>query len=185
MKPFESIRRAVVTVSSLTVLACNPAGPPPSSARTQTRAPTADPPPARPQPETGPAPVATATAGAGPLFAYVQDGHTVEFTSPNLVHFQRGSRAWRSCRTKLGEDGNMWTGPDVEAAFVNAEVTRALESESAFQVDGANAKLTATGYPGSLSWTSKCANCPAEPPGVKHFREVMQTVTANRDAVCK
>lgn len=118
------------------------------------------------------------------MFEYQQDGHTVRFTAPNDVLFLRGSKAWRSCRGKLSDDGNMWTGSDVEQAFNDPEVASALARDSKYQVEGARAKLSAPGHAGSITWVSSCSDCPTEPSEVAHFREVMQTVTANRSAVC-
>lgn len=174
-------------VLSIFVGACSPKGASTSGARSQDEAqPSTEvaPQTSADEAEASEASTRSAVPGDGPMFEYQQDGHTVRFSAPNEVLFLRGSKAWRSCSGKLGDDGNMWTGSDVENAFADPEVVSALEHESRYQVEGARAKLTATGRSGSITWLSSCDDCPTEPPGVKHFREIMQTVTANRAAVC-
>ncbi len=134
-----------------------------------------------PTPHQPPAPAAGDTP---PLFDYMQGGNAVGFVSPTTILFRRATHGPPPCRTQLRGGGNMWTGPDVESAFRNSEVSFAMQHKNEYQGDHVKAKLTAPGYPGSITWLPTCSGCPTEPHGVKHFRQVMQTVVVNRSSVC-
>ncbi len=166
-------------------VACAPAQPQPSQPAPRPTvelappmAPSEHQPAPSPPPTTAPAPHDTV------LFDYQQGGNAVGFVSPTTILFRRATHGPPPCRTQLRGGGNMWSGADVESAFRNSEVSFALEHTNKYQGEGAGAKLTAPGYPGSITWAPTCSACPAEPPGVKHFRRVMQTVVKNRSSVC-
>lgn len=130
---------------------------------------------------------ATAVPAGAPLFRYSEDGDTVSFWPPRAVRIDPTRPAGdRSCDSELSDNGNMYTGADVEAAFRNDDVQAALRGPAVYGV-GKDATLRTTegdAGAGTLEWRAGCRACLPEPPGVARLREVLAVVVSNRRLLC-
>jgi hypothetical protein len=124
---------------------------------------------------------APAKPAGGPLFTYVEAGDRVAFTPPRAVELTRADGT--GCTGDLPDNGNMYSGKDVESAFADADVQKALASDQNYSA-AQTASLTATGHPGTLTWASSCRGCLEEEPGVARLRGVLEVVVRNRKLVC-
>jgi hypothetical protein len=138
----------------------------------------------------------TSSAGAvpstPPLFTYVEGGDELAFWPPTTLRLLRTGSAPRTCMSQLstGKD-NMWTGPDVESAFADADVRTALARGTTQSFlpeldDGGvmtESLLRTTGP--SLEWKLKpCHWCVAPPAGITRLHQVMAGVMLNRRLLC-
>lgn len=125
-----------------------------------------------------------ATAKATPLFSYEEDGDTLSFFPPRTVDLVRaaGSKA-KSCRGELPDHGNMWSGAEVERAFRDGPVQKALGGAKAPYAAEYAGKLTAGET--SIVWAGACKKCQAAPAALEHLHEVLHTVIRNRRLVCQ
>jgi hypothetical protein len=132
---------------------------------------------------TEPSPSPAATGKVPPLFVYAEGGDTLSFWRPRTVRLVlRAAGDVRVCQTELDDNGNMWTGRDVEAAFGAAEVQTALRTTRApFSADVA-ATLTAAAR--TITWAIACDKCLPQTAGVKHLLTVLDSVMRNRRALC-
>lgn len=140
------------------------------------------------------APTASAVAvpSTPPLFTYVDGGDELAFWPPTTLRLVRTGSAPRTCMSQLstGND-NMWTGPDVEGAFADADVRAALArgTTQSFlpEVDDAGSlteSLLRTTGP-SLEWKlMPCHWCVAPPPGITRLHRVLAGVMMNRRLLC-
>jgi hypothetical protein len=129
---------------------------------------------------------ATAASAAKPgaephLFVFELEGDRVSFVPPRTVALSRADGG--GCTGELPDNGNMYSGADVTNAFNHPDVAKALASH---RTHGASidAKLTANGYPGSITWAKSCRACLEEDEGVARLRTVLETVVTNRRLVC-
>ena len=123
--------------------------------------------------------------GPAPLFWYQEDGDSVAFWSPNVVVLTRrgDGGAPKVCRSELGERGNMYSGPEVENAFKNPDVQKALAGNVRF-TSGATGKLGAGSSGNALEWVTACATCAGDTGGVAQAHQVMRTLMLNRRLLC-
>jgi len=128
---------------------------------------------------------AQATPREQPLFDYQEGADVVSYWPPKtvrLVWHKQGGKT-KVCESELPDNGNMWTGPEVEAAFRNREVQRSLRTTKApYRADTAG-KLTAAH--GTITWATTCDKCLAPPAGVQQLHTVMRTVMLNRRLLCE
>ncbi len=183
MHAMRSLGQALTVVLAAVAVSCGPAqsAPPPAvNVAPPTPAGTGQPDASAPPPS----PSASAASTETLLFDFHQDGDAAAFVPPTTVLFRRATHGPPPCRTELRGGGNMWSAADVQAGFRLAEVSFALQNAVTYQADRGGARLTAPGYPGSITWVAKCADCKPEPPDIKHFRKMMQTVVDNRRQLC-
>src|SRR5262245_53407392 len=111
-----------------------------------------------------PAPAAPQdTAKAAPLFTFEEDGDKASFLPPRGVDFVRApGHKGRSCLHQLSDHGNMWTGAEVERAFRDAAVQKALGGSQAPYAGDYPGKLTAGSA--SITWARACKKCQSESP---------------------
>lgn len=119
----------------------------------------------------------------GALFVYREGDVTVAFTAPRRV---TRLGAHEPCSHELGERGNMYSGSEIEAAWRNADVTRAETASSAFMPPedlplGAEVR----GATGTITWTPFCGGlCVQGPPGVVSLLRVLHVLATNARGVC-
>jgi hypothetical protein len=84
----------------------------------------------------------------------------------------------------------MWTGPDVENAFRNADVPAVLRGGVVHyfpEIDDSRVVTEATlrSDKGTIEWKLRpCHYCVAPAPGVVHLRQVLAGVMMNRRLLC-
>ena len=130
-----------------------------------------------------PPPVSYGAGSKGPaLFSYEEDGVTLSFWSPSSVRVTR--LGGKPCDSELPDKGNMWSGPDVEAAFRAAEVQAVLTRSEVFRSNfPIPSKIIAAAR--SITWVIAWKELPpAEPPSVQHLQQVLHGVTLNLSSMC-
>ena len=139
-----------------------------------------------------PPPPSVAVPATAPLFTFVEGADELAFWPPVTLRLVRaGDGGTRTCTSTLstGAD-NMWTGPDVEAAFAAADVQAALRGGTvSFQapIDDAGTVEEATlrTPKGTIEWKLRaCRYCVAPAPSVAHLRDVLAGVMMNRRLLC-
>jgi hypothetical protein len=135
-----------------------------------------------------PPPVASGVPSTAPLFTYVEGIDELSFWPPTTLRLVRSSR---TCMSQLstGHD-NMWTGPDVEAAYADADVQAALapgarhsfipEDDHDVITEGLLRIGTTT-----LDWKEEpCHFCVATPAGIQRLHHLLVGVMMNRRLLC-
>lgn len=134
-----------------------------------------------PDPPVATLPISTATIMPTALFVYEENGDTLAFFPPKMVrvtvHDDAGTH---TCQTDLPDNGNMWSGADVEHGFRDATVQGSLRSHASFL--GTSASISSGGD--TLVWRSACPGCALEPAPVQHFQTMMHGVLGNRRSLC-
>ncbi len=171
--------RAFVVIFA--VVACNTSSstvtPPPSTTATASSAPPAPPPvPSAPPP----------SIPQTPLFTYIEGGDELTFTAPTWLRLERKSAdgGKHACVSELstGKD-NMWTGPDVQNAFLDKDVQAALHGGTVHYFDASEATLRTD--KGTIEWSVRpCLYCTQPAPGLEHLRKVLTVVMMNRRSLC-
>lgn len=120
-----------------------------------------------------------------PLFVYEEGGDTVSFFSPRtvrIVHAARGDAGVHSCQYDLPDNGNMYSGPEVERAFRDPVVQAELRAHHAYlSPDGGSV----TAGSDRVQWLSACYyGCTAEPAAMKQLHQVLRVVMVNARLVC-
>jgi hypothetical protein len=125
------------------------------------------------------------TTKTPPLFVFEEGGDTLSFFPPKTVRLVRhldGSNT-KVCETELPDNGNMWSGADVDHAYRNAEVQKALGNTSVPYVAEAAGKLTAGDR--TITWAANCNECAQPPTAIKNLYTVVHGVMFNRRLLCK
>ena len=139
-----------------------------------------------------PTPTAVVAPATAPLFTFEEGGDELAFWSPVTLRLVRKSDGGtRTCMTALstGKD-NMWTGPDVEAAFAAADVQTALRGGTVYfstPIDDAGVleESTLRSAKGTIAWKARpCRYCTAPSAGLEHLRSVLAGVMMNRRLLC-
>ena len=120
-------------------------------------------------------------AGPQALFTFEQDSDVIAFWSPRTVSFTKHGSS-DACTTELPDNGNMWSGPEVEQAFRADEVQRALALDGPRYAAEGDGVLEAGGA--TLSWRAECDRCRGQPQAITHLYGVLSTVMLNRRLVC-
>lgn len=137
--------------------------------------------------------VGSTGAPAGPpLFTYEEGSDVLSYWPPTTLRLVRSADGGaRTCMSELstGKD-NMWTGPDVEAAFRSADVQAVLRGGTvSFWPDlddsGAYVEGTLRSGKGTIEWKVRpCHWCVAPSKGVQQLRRVLAGVMMNRRLLC-
>ncbi|MCA9622886.1 MAG: hypothetical protein KC731_27900 [Myxococcales bacterium] len=146
---------------------------PPASASTTARPPAATPSTPRAHP-------AGSELGAA-SFSYVEGGDTLRFITPATVDLQRADGS--GCTGELPDEGNMYSGREVDDAFHHPDVQQALQAHQTYP-DELGGTLHSPGHPGSITWATSCRGCLDPPKGVTALRRVLEVVMRNRRLVC-
>jgi hypothetical protein len=110
---------------------------------------------------------------------YTEGADTVAFAPPRTVRLEPGG-----CTTDLDDDGNMWTGHDVESALADPAVQKALTDRETYKSAYGPAHLTTAS--GSITWVIAWKELPPpEPASVHHLQEVLHVVLTNRRSLCR
>jgi hypothetical protein len=167
--------------------ACGQPAPPPPPSPPASSAPAASPPDAA---VSSSEPVAVASSpvssaaptSPAPLFTYEEGGDRIAFLSPRTT--RTTLKSGKSCDDDLPDNGNIWTGRDVENAFTHADVQTALKTHQTY-VAAIAGSLQAPGHPGSITWANTCRGCLAAPDGVKRLQDLLKGLMMNRRLLCK
>ncbi len=130
-------------------------------------------------------PAMASSSKAAPLFVYEEGGDRVSFFSPRtvrIVHAARGDAGVHSCQYELSDNDNMYSGADIENAFLGSVVQTELHARHSY----------ASPHPGTLAagsdrveWMSSCAHgCTNEPPTMQQFQSMLRTLMLNARLVC-
>jgi hypothetical protein len=134
-------------------------------------------------------PTTSATASSPPLDATPPMFTYVDGDDRRLLYWSSGASrvvvGGRSCESALGENDNMWTRPDVDAAFHDPDVLAALARHAFFQsAYPTQAEIVAP--EGKIDWWNSWDKPPPpEPKAVGHVHEVLHVVLENRVSLCK
>lgn len=180
------LRLALLLLSWCAIAGCSPAGPaasqgttsraPSASASTGPLGPSADAPPS------SEAPGSSQPPAPGPvLFSYEEDGDRVELVSPRTTRTIR--KSGKTCIDELPDNGNMYSGPEVERAFAHPDVQAALKAHQTYGAES-NGKLVAPDKPGSITWATSCRGCLEPPAGVSALHGVLVVLMRNRRLLC-
>jgi hypothetical protein len=120
-----------------------------------------------------------------PLFVYEEGGDTVSFFSPRtvrIVHAARGDAGVHSCQYDLPDNGNMYSGPEVESAFRDATVQAELRAHRTYlSPDGGSITAGAD----RAQWLVACYyGCTKEPAPMQQLHQVLHVVMRNARLVC-
>ncbi|MBK7398475.1 MAG: hypothetical protein IPJ34_19805 [Myxococcales bacterium] len=130
-------------------------------------------------------PSASTAATAAPLLVYHEDDATLSFWSTGAVRLALATpTAARTCDTQLGDNGNLWTPADVNAAFRHADVQTALKTSALYRSAYPSRALLEAGA-STITWVNAWKELPpSEPEAVRHLHEVLHGLTANRRSLC-
>lgn len=193
------MRYLVLPIALLAVTACNGTTAPPAPSTSTAVAASASATPtsvATPSSTTSaPAPTTTSTIAvptAAPTFTYVEGTDELTFWAPTTLRLVRAGATPKTCMSQLstGKD-NMWTGPDVEAAFANADVQAAIKrgAKQSYLPEIGDSGVMTEGVlkttSGSLEWKLvPCHWCVAPPTSIVHLHRVLAGVMMNRRLLC-
>jgi hypothetical protein len=131
---------------------------------------------------------AMASAKTPPMLVYEEGADTVSFFGPKTVRIVHGARpdgGVHSCQYDLPENGNMYSGRDVESAFRDPVVQAELHARHSYaSPDTGNVRDGVTGAD-RAQWVSSCASgCATEPPAMKQLHQILRVVMVNARLVC-
>ncbi len=89
-----------------------------------------------------------------------------------------------TCDNDLPDNGNIWSGRDVENTFGDQDVHAALKAHQTYVAD-TGGSLSAPGHLGSITWADTCRGCLAAPDGVKRLHDMLHGLMMNRRLLCK
>ena len=105
----------------------------------------------------------------------------MDFIRPRTTRI--ATKSGKTCENDLPDVGNMYSGKEVEDAFMHADVQKALGSHATFG-GTLDAVLKAPNRPGSVTWSTTCTTCTDAPDGLADFYKVMEVVMRNRRLLC-
>jgi hypothetical protein len=119
-----------------------------------------------------------------PLFVYEEGADTISFFPPRTVRIIHGATAdagVHACQYDLPDNGNMYSGADVENAFKNAVVQSEMHAHHVYVAPAG--KVTAG--TDEVTWTPACRGlCATEPAPVAQLHQTLRTVMLNARLVC-
>jgi hypothetical protein len=119
------------------------------------------------------------------FLVYEEGGDTISFFPPRTVRIVHGATASapaHACQYDLPDNGNMYSGADVENAFKNAVVQSEMHAHHMYRDTGVGRVTSGTD---EMSWTLVCHGaCVPEPPPVAQLHQTLRTVLLNARSVC-
>jgi hypothetical protein len=127
---------------------------------------------------------AAGTAKTSALFVYEEGADTVSFFPPRTVRIVHGATAdagVHACQYDLPDNGNMYSGADVENAFKNAVVQSEMHAHHVYVAPAG--KITSG--TDEITWMPVCRGaCASEPAPVAQLHQTLRTVMLNARLVC-
>jgi hypothetical protein len=118
------------------------------------------------------------------LFYFTEGSDTLSFFPPQTVRLVRGTKGGtKVCQTDLSDQDNLWGGRDVEQAYRNPDVQKALGATTEPYDADTSARLTAGDR--SIAWAAKCDKCLQPSEAIKNLYTVLHGVMVNRRLLCK
>lgn len=118
------------------------------------------------------------------LFVYEEGADTITFFPPRTVRIIHGATAdagTHACQYDLPENGNMYSGADVENAFKNAVVQSEMRAHHVYVAPAGKV----TSGTDEISWMPVCRGaCATEPAPVSQLHQTLRTVMLNARLVC-
>jgi len=131
------------------------------------------------------APSSTSAPTSAPTLTYEEGAITFAYWPSGIVRVTvPTSTATRSCKSELGENGNIWTKTDLQTAFDDPVVQAALANNDLYKSSyPPRARLVAS--KGTITWVNAWKELPPpEPPAVHHLQEVLHVLLTNRASLC-
>jgi len=127
---------------------------------------------------------AAGTTKTTALFVYEEGADTISFFPPRTVRIIHGATAdagVHACQYDLPDNGNMYSGADIENAFKNAVVQSEMRVHHVYVAPAG--KVTAG--PDEINWMPICRGaCASEPAPVAQLHQTLRTVMLNARLVC-
>jgi hypothetical protein len=119
------------------------------------------------------------------LFVYEEGGgDTISFFPPStvrIIHAATADAGVHACQYDLPDNGNMYSGADVENAFKSAVVQSEMRAHHVYVAPAG--KLTAGSD--EITWMPICRGaCASEPAPVAQLHQTLRTVMLNARLVC-
>jgi len=127
---------------------------------------------------------AAGTTKTPALFVYEEGADTISFFPPRTVRIVHGATAdagVHACQYDLPDNGNMYSGADVENAFRNAIVQSEMRAHHIYVAPAGKV----TSGSDEIAWMPVCRGaCAAEPAPVAQLHQTLRTVMLNARLVC-